>query len=138
MEEYGKVKKVRIKHDRYGQQQQRAMICLSNEKEAAIAIKETNKYKRWTAEVYKNVSQSKMYPENKEYQKHKSHKKQIQNNGEVDNSILRVQQDTNESNELTVKETEGYDKNSVRKDIINLKNYMQEIKEALKRLLTKQ
>ena len=75
MEEYGKVKKVRIKHDRYGQQQQRAMICLSNEKEAAIAIKETNKYKRWTAEVYKNVSQSKMYPENKEYQKHKSHKK---------------------------------------------------------------
>ena len=67
-----------------------------------------------------------MYPENKEYQKHKSHKKQIQNKGEVDNSILRVQQDTNESDELTVKEIEGYDKNSIRKDIINLKNYMQE------------
>ena len=85
MEEYGKVKKVRIKRDRYGYQQQRAMICFSNEKEAAIAIKETNKYKRWSAEVYKNVSQSKMYPENnshehhlKEYQKHKSHKKQMQ------------------------------------------------------------
>ena len=43
-----------------------------------------------------------------------------------------MQQDTNESNETTVKETEGYDKNSVRKDIINLKNDMQEIKEALK------
>ena len=57
----------------------------------------------------------------------------MQNNSEVDNSIpLRVQQDTNESNETTVKETEGYDKNSVRKDIINLKNDMQEIKEALK------
>ena len=85
MEEYGKVKKVRIKRDRYGYQQQRAMICFSNEKEAAIAIKETNKYKRWSAEVYKNISQSKMYPENnshehhlKEYQKHKSHKKQMQ------------------------------------------------------------
>ena len=63
----------------------------------------------------------------------------MQNNSEVDNSIpLRVQQDTNESNETTVKETEGYDKNSVRKDIINLKNDMQEIKEALKSLLTKQ
>ena len=49
-----------------------------------------------------------------------------------------MQQDTNESNETTVKETEGYDKNSVRKDIINLKNDMQEIKEALKGLLTKQ
>ena len=49
-----------------------------------------------------------------------------------------MQQDTNESNETTVKETEGYDKNSVRKDIINLKNDMQEIKEALKSLLTKQ
>ena len=80
MEEYGKVKKVRIKHDRYGYQQQRAMICFSNEKEAAIAIKETNKYKRWKAEEYKNVSQSKRYLENnsneynlKEYQKHKSH-----------------------------------------------------------------
>ena len=57
----------------------------------------------------------------------------MQNNSEVDNSIpLRVQQDTNESNETTVKETEGYYKNSVRKDIINLKNDMQEIKEALK------
>ena len=84
MEEYGKVKKVRIKRDRYGYQQQRAMICFSNEKEAAIAIKETNKYKRWTAEVYKNVSQSKMYPENnsheynlKEYQKHKSEKTNV-------------------------------------------------------------
>ena len=66
-----------------GYQQQRA-ICFSNEKEAAIAIKETNKYKRWTAEVYKNVSQSKMYPENnsheynlKEYQKHKSEKTNV-------------------------------------------------------------
>ena len=49
-----------------------------------------------------------------------------------------MQQDTNESNETTVKETEGYDKNSGRKDIINLKNDMQEIKEALKGLLTKQ
>ena len=145
MEEYGKVKKVRIKHDIYGYQQQRAVICFSNEKQAAIAVKETNKYKRWKAEEHKNFSQNKMYPENnsneynlKEYQKHKSHKKQRQNNSEVNNSILRVQQDTNESNETTVKETEGYDKNSVRKDIINLKNDMQEIKEALKSLLTKQ
>ena len=144
MEEYGKVEKVRIKRGRYGYQQQRA-ICFSNEKEATIAIKETNKYKRWKAEEYKNVSQSKIYPENKcneynlkEYQKHKSHEKQRQNNSEVNNSVLRVQQDTNECNETTVKETEGYDKNSVRKDIINLKNDMQEIKEALKSLLTKQ
>ena len=82
-----------------------------------------------------------MYPENnsnecnlKEYQKHKSNKKQRQNNSEVNDSILKVQQDTNET---TVKETEDYDKNSVRKDIINLKNDMQEIKEALKILLKK-
>ena len=45
MEEYGKVEKVRIKRGRYGYQQQRA-TCFSNEKEATIAIKETNKYKR--------------------------------------------------------------------------------------------
>ena len=45
-EEYGKVEKVRIKFGRYGYQQQRAMICFSDEKEATIAIKETNKYKR--------------------------------------------------------------------------------------------
>ena len=49
-----------------------------------------------------------------------------------------MQQDIIESNETTVKETEGYDKNSVRKDIINLKNDMQERKETLKSLLTKQ
>ena len=39
MEEYGKVKRVRIKLDKYGYQQQRAMICFSNEKEAVTAIK---------------------------------------------------------------------------------------------------
>ena len=55
----------------------------------------------------------------------------------IKNSILRKQQDINESNETTVKETEGYDKNSVRKDVINLKNDMQEIKEALKNILIK-
>ena len=49
-----------------------------------------------------------------------------------------MQRDIIESNETTVKETEGYDKNSVRKDIINLKNDMQERKEPLKSLLTKQ
>ena len=65
-------------------------------------------------------------------------KKQMKNNSEVRKSILRVQQDKNESNETAVKETEGYDKNSVRKNIINQKNDMQEIKEALRGLLTKQ
>ena len=49
-----------------------------------------------------------------------------------------MQQDQNENNETTVNKTESYDKNSVRKDIINLKNDMHEIKEALKCLLTKQ
>ena len=55
------------------------MICFSNEKEAAITIKEKNKYKWWTAAEYKNVSQSKLHSENnnieyslKGYQKHKS------------------------------------------------------------------
>ena len=140
MEEYGKVKKVRIKRDRYGYQQQRAMICFSNEKEAAILVSaivvsaKKHKYKRWKAEEYKNCNEYNL----KEYQKHKLHEKQRQNNSEVNNSILRKQQDTNESNETTVKKTESYDKNSVRKDIINLKNDMQEIKEALKSLLTKQ
>ena len=40
------------------------MIYFSNEKEAAIAIKETNNYKRWKAEEYKNTSQNKMYSGN--------------------------------------------------------------------------
>ena len=62
----------------------------------------------------------------------------MKNNSEIRKSILRVQQDKNESNETAVKETEGYDKNSVRKNIINQKNDMQEIKEALRSLLTKQ
>ena len=62
----------------------------------------------------------------------------MKNNSEVNKSILRVQQDKNESNETAVKEIEGSDKNSVRKNIINQKNDMQEIKEALRNLLTKQ
>ena len=71
--------------------------------------------------------------------KHINHiEKQMKNNSEVNKSILRVQQDKNESNETAVKEIEGSDKNSVRKNIINQKNDMQEIKEALRNLLTKQ
>ena len=104
------------------------MICFSNEKEATTAIKETSKYKRWKAEEYKNIWQNQLYPENnnneynyKEYQTHKSHEKQWQNNSELNNSKLRIQQETNENNETTINETESYDKNSVRKDIINLK-----------------
>ena len=49
-----------------------------------------------------------------------------------------MQRDKNENNEIKIIETDSYDKNSVRKDIINLKNDMQEIKEALISLLTKQ
>ena len=48
-----------------------------------------------------------------------------------------MQQDTIENNE-TINETESYDKSSVRKDIIKLKNDMEKIKETLKSLLTKQ
>ena len=46
MEEYGKLKKVRIKLDRYGHQQQKAMICFSNEKEA-----DSNKRKKQILKV---------------------------------------------------------------------------------------
>ena len=47
------------------------MICFSNEKEAAIAIKERNIYKRWTAEEYPDNSKNEYHF--KECQKHKSH-----------------------------------------------------------------
>ena len=42
-----------------------------------------------------------------------------------------MQQDTNENNETTEHETESYDKKSVRKDIINLKNDMQEYEQEI-------
>ena len=78
--------------------------------------------------IQKHFKKKKIYPENsnnkynfKEYQKHKSHEKQWQNNSEVNNNILSVQQDTNEHNETAINEIESCDKNSVRKDIINLK-----------------
>ena len=97
MEEYGKVKQVRIKRDRYDYQQPRAIICFSNEKETVIAIKETNKYKRWKSEEYKNVSEDQLYSENnnnecnlKKYQKHKSHEKQWQNSSEINNNMTQM------------------------------------------------
>lgn len=65
------------------------------------------------------------------HQKHKSHEKHRQNNSELNSNILRVQQNESEHKETVVNETEGYDENLVRKDIINLKNDIQEIKEAL-------
>ena len=44
MEEYGKVKRVRVKLDRKRlPTTKRAIICFSNEKEAATTIKDTNK-----------------------------------------------------------------------------------------------
>ena len=65
------------------------------------------------------------------HQKHKSHEKHRQNNSELNSNILRVQQNESEHKETVVNGTESYDKNLVRKDIINLKNDIQEIKEAL-------
>ena len=65
------------------------------------------------------------------HQKHKSHEKNRQNNSELNSNILRVQQNESEHKETVVNETESYDKNLVRKDIINLKNDIQEIKETL-------
>ena len=104
------------------------MIYFSNEKEAVTVIKETNKYKWWKVEEYKNTLQNQFFPENsnnecnyKEYQQHKSDEKQWQNNSEVNNNKIRTQQDTNKNNETTINETESYDKNLVRKDITNLK-----------------
>ena len=69
--------------------------------------------------------------------KNNKNEKQLQNNSEVNNNLLRMQQDTNEHNETAINETEWYDKDSVKKNIINLKNDMQEIKKALKSLLKK-
>ena len=43
-----------------------------------------------------------------------------------------MQQDINEHNETVINETESYNKNSVRKDMSNLKNDMEEMKEPLK------
>ena len=45
MEKFGDPKNNRIKFDRYGFQQQRAVICISNEKEVVIAATKKSRKK---------------------------------------------------------------------------------------------
>ena len=58
----------------------------------------------------------------KKHQKHKSHEKRGESKREINSNILiGLQQGTNENNKAVLNETESYDNNSVKKDIINLK-----------------
>ena len=114
---------------------------MSNEKEAAAVIKETNVKggrQKNTKTLHKVNCTQKPTTMNRITKniKNINHMKNWQNNSEASNNKLRVQQDTSENNE-TINETESYDKSSVRKDIINLKNDIEKIK-TLKSLLTKQ
>ena len=86
MEKFGDPKNNRIKFDRYGFQQQRAVICISNEKEVVIAAtkKKQKKIKDGMEKNTKKMTPNKFHPENsnnkcnfKEHKKHKSHEKHI-------------------------------------------------------------
>ena len=65
------------------------------------------------------------------------HEKHSQSNSEENNNILRVQHDKNQQSETVIKEIKVQNKNSIKKNKINLKIDIQEIKEAFKEQLKK-
>ena len=66
--EYGKVKKIKIKTDRYGLEKKYAMICYATEDEPQKAIEGIKNKEGWTAERYK-IKWGIKDQENKKYNK---------------------------------------------------------------------
>ena len=81
MEEYGEVKGLRLRFHANDTRNE-AMICLSIEEEAQLAITEINIYGGWRAKLYKQTKKSREFERktkkpdnsNKEYEQRKSNK----------------------------------------------------------------
>ena len=54
MQQYGNIKSIKVRHDRYGYEINEAMICYTTQKEAEEAISQINKRTEWHAEIYQN------------------------------------------------------------------------------------
>ena len=58
MEEYRKVKSIKLRKSSYGSSFKESMIYYNNEQEAQTAIVEMNKYRGLTAELYQSYFQT--------------------------------------------------------------------------------
>ena len=102
MQQYGNIKSIKVRRDRYGYEINEAMICYTTQREAEEAISEINKGTEWHAEVYQNRyteinegrnkktkendnnEESKRNKTNKERQNHQSRKGIDKSQGEMD------------------------------------------------------
>ena len=54
MQQYGNIKSIKVRRDRYGYEINEAMVCYTTQKEAEEAINQINKGTEWHAEIYQN------------------------------------------------------------------------------------
>ena len=54
MQQYGNIKSIKVRRDRYGYEINEAMICYTTQREAEEAISEINKGTEWHAKIYQN------------------------------------------------------------------------------------
>ena len=54
MQQYGNIKSIKVRRDRYGYEINEAMICYTTQREAEEAISEINKGTEWHVEIYQN------------------------------------------------------------------------------------
>ena len=54
MQQYGNIKSIKVRRDRYGYEINEAMVCYATQRGAEEAISETDKGTEWHAEIYQN------------------------------------------------------------------------------------
>ena len=93
MEEYGKVKRIKIRPSN-GYQAKAATVCYSEKEEAETAIKEINKYTEWGAEEYRNINRQ--IEDQEKYTKEKQTTNNNEREGKLEKEITKVQEQLTE------------------------------------------
>ena len=93
MEEYGKVKRIKIRpSNRF--QVKAATVCHSEKEEAETAIKEINKYTEWGAEEYRNINRQ--IEDQEKYTKEKQTTNNNEREGKLEKEITKVKEQLTE------------------------------------------
>ena len=121
LEEYGKVKSIKTRRNRYLGRNE-ALVCYRTVEKAKTALADINMYQGWTAELYRSTSKDEQNRVNEGYRE------------EQNKAIERRQQKERENTNTS----EDKISSSTKEETENLKKDLKYIKETLKTITSQQ
>ena len=120
MRQYGNIKSIKVRHDRFGYEINKAMVCYTTQKETEEAISQINKATEWHAEIYQN-----RYKEINEDRKKKTNENN--NNGKSKRTKTNNERENHQSRKGIYKWQKEMD--ILKSDISQIKEYIKTIKD---------